>query len=167
MALSSSYRTPPSATDPIYTPHHAASSGRVNARRPDLVSSWGGLHRILYTLLFLIVGFATMQVVFVGGQRGPLLPSSLRTSLRSEDPPVPRRPAKRAYTQLKEPTVTGSLKRTRKRPVVTHPLPPPRPKADLARLIARQTGQAGSARSRHAIALSSRSGAPAASAATR
>jgi hypothetical protein len=163
MALSSSSRTPRSARDRMDMPHNAASSGRVNARRPALVSSWGGLHRIFYAVLFLIVGFATMHVVFVGGQSGPLLPSSLRTSLRSEDPPVPRMRAKRAYTQLKEPTVTGSLKRTRKRPVVTHPLPPPRPKADLARLIARQTGQADSAPSRHAIALPSRSGAPAGS----
>jgi hypothetical protein len=167
MALSSSYRAPRSATDRMDTPHNAASSGRVNARRPILVSSWGGLHRIFYAVLFLIVGFAIMHVVFVGGQSGPLLTSSPRTSFRSEAPPVARRPAKRAYTQLKEPTVTGSLKRTRKRPVVTHPLPPPRPKADLARLIARQTGQGGSAPSRHAIALPSRSGAPAGSAVTR
>ena len=161
MALSSPYRAPRSAADRMDPQHNQASSHRVNARRPVLVSSWGALHRVFYAVLFLIVGFATIHVIFVGGKSGPLLPSSPPTSLRSEDPPVPRRPAKRAYTQLKEPTVTGSLKRTRKRLVVTPPLPPPRPKADLARLIARQTGQAGSARSRHAIALPSRSGAPA------
>jgi hypothetical protein len=166
MALSSPYRAPRSAADRMDPQHNPASSRRVNARRPILVSSWGALHRIFYALLFVIVGFATMHVVFVGGQSGPLLASSPRTSLRSEDPAV-RRPAKRAYTQLKEPTVTGSLKRTRKRLVATHPLPPPRPKADLARLIARQTGQAGSARWRHAIALPSRSGAPARSAVRR
>ena len=163
MALSSSYRAPRSAADRMDPPHNPASSGRANASRPVLVSSWGDLHLIFYALLFLVVGFGTLHVVFVGGQSGPLLPSSPPTSLRSEDPLVPRRSAKRAYTQLKEPTVTGSLKRTRKRLVVTHPLPPPRPNADLARLIARQTGQAGSARSRHAIALPSRSGAPAGS----
>ena len=165
MALSSPYRAPRSAADRMDPQHNSASSHRVS--RPILMSSWGALHRVFYNVLFLIVGFATMHVVFVGGQSGPLLPSSPPTSLRSADPPVPRRTAKRAYTQLKEPTVTGSLKRTRNRLVVTHPLPPPRPKADLGRLIARQTGQAGSARSRHAIALPSRSGAPAGSAVRR
>jgi hypothetical protein len=154
MALSPSFSAPRTAADQMDPPRSWGSS-------------WSSRHRLFCAIVMLVVGFAAMHVVFVGGQSGPLLPSSLRTSLRSEDPPVPRRPAKRAYTQLKEPTVTGSLKRTRKRPVVTHPLPPPRPKADLARLIARQTAQAGSARSRHAIALPSRSGVPAGSAVRR
>lgn len=81
MALSSPYRAPRSAADRMDPPHNAASSHRLNARRPVLVSSWGALHRVFHAVLFLIVGFATMHVVFVGGQSGPLLPSSPPTSL--------------------------------------------------------------------------------------
>ena len=76
MALSSSYRAPRSAADRMDPPHNPASSGRANASRPVLVSSWGDLHLIFYALLFLVVGFGTLHVVFVGGQSGPLLPSS-------------------------------------------------------------------------------------------
>ena len=148
MALSLPYRAPRSAADRMDPPRSWMSSG-------------GRQHRLFCGVFILIVGFAIMHVVFVGGQSGPLLPSSPRTSLRAEEPPLPQRPAKRAYTQLQEPTVTGSLARIRKRSIATHPLPPPRPKADLARLIARQTGQAGSARWRHAIALPWQSGSPA------
>ena len=54
---------------------------------------------------------------------------SPRTILRAE-PSLPQRPAKRAHTQLQEPTVIGSFARIRKRAIATHPLPPPRPEAD-------------------------------------
>ena len=67
MALSSPYRAPRSAADRMDPQHNPASSHRVS--RPILMSSWGALHRVFYNVLFLIVGFATMHVVFVGGQR--------------------------------------------------------------------------------------------------
>ncbi len=109
MALSSLLTEPRDLRRIEWIPqHNSASSHRVS--RPILMSSWGALHRVFDNVLFRIVGPPRMYVVFVGGQSGPPLPSSTPTSLRSADPPVPRRTAKRAYTQLKEPTVTGSLR---------------------------------------------------------
>jgi hypothetical protein len=128
MALSPSYRGPRSVADRMDRPHSRASSGRANTHRPVPVSSWGSRHPLFCVLLLLIAGFAIMHVVFVGGQSGPLLRSSPRISLQSETLPLATMPAKRAYTQLNEPTVTGSLVRTRRPPSATHPLPPPRPK---------------------------------------
>ena len=40
-----------------------------------LMSSGGRQHRLFCGVFFLIVGFAIMYVVFVGGHGGPLLPS--------------------------------------------------------------------------------------------
>jgi hypothetical protein len=65
------------------------------------VDSGGSQHRLFCGVLMLIAGFAVMHVVFVGGQSGPLLPLSLSTSLRSEDPPLPEA-SEASYTQLQE-----------------------------------------------------------------
>ena len=75
MALSSPYRAPRSAADRMDPPHNRpAVAGKCAPA--FLVSSWGALHLIFYAVLFLVVGFGTLHVVFVGGQSGPLLPSS-------------------------------------------------------------------------------------------
>jgi hypothetical protein len=74
-----------------------------------------------------LLGFAAMHVLFVGGPYGgPLL--SAPASVASEKSPFVPRQAKRAHTQPHEPTITGTLAPTPDALGTTHPLPPPRPR---------------------------------------
>jgi hypothetical protein len=115
--------TPSAIIDPtgVMVPRAAAGIGLPATRRAR--------HSLLVACAALVLGFAVMHLLFVGGpQGGPLLPLSAPAGMEAEKPPLALRQAKRAHTQPHEPTVTGTHGPAPEALGATHPLPPPRPR---------------------------------------